>query len=176
MNEERIIGFDEEVSASTYVELDEGIYQFEYCGYTTGNTNPQNGGQSFPTGIAKLKAKNIANGQEIEVTETFIMSSKWMWKLSNFWKSLGAQEHQSPTGEKTVPQGWKTMVGQRGYFEAVKSPSKDGTKTYTNKNFIAPADVQTTVDKWKLNHPQAAVYQPAPAPQPQSNSWGSQGW
>lgn len=199
MTEERIISFDEDVEASSFVILDEGLYQFAYCGYTQGNTNPKDGGQSFPTAIAKLKVRNAVSGEEFDAEEIFIMSSKWQWKLSQFWKSLGAQERQLPNGKKSVPQGWNTMVGQRGYFEVTKSVStKDASKTYTNKNFIEPEKVQEHCEKWGVAYPgQATTWvqpqavqptqtwnqpaqqqswnQPAQAPAQQTNNW-SQGW
>lgn len=162
-SEERIIGFDEEVEASSYVALEEGLYRFTYCGYTQGNTNPRYGGESFPTVIAKLKAMSVADGLEVETEETFIMTTKWQWKLGQFWKSLGAEERQTPDGRKKVPQGWKSMVGRKGYFEVVKVKSKDGTKTYTNKNFIEPSKVQDTQEKW------------AKKAQEPAKAW-SQGW
>lgn len=180
MNEERIISLDEDVEASSFVILDEGLYQFTYCGYAQGNTNPKDGGQSFPTAIAKLKVRNVLTGVETDAEETFIMTTKWQWKLSAFWRSLGMQERQSPSGKKTVPQGWKTMIGQRGWFEVTKSASKDGSKTYTNKNFIEPEKVQEYCEKWGFIQPtQGNAWTPSQPAQnqqvPASNSW-SQGW
>lgn len=174
MDENRIIGFDEDVEAKAFVSLDEGLYQFTYCGYAQGNTNPRDGGMSYPTGIAKLKAVNVVTNEEIDTEESFIMTTKYEWKLSQFWKSLGAQERQNPNGKKTVPQGWNSMQGQRGYFEVTKTADKNGKKrddgtpvTYTNKTFIDPVKVPEVMEKWK-NKGQAVQAQPAP----QTQSWG----
>lgn len=174
MTDERIIGFDEEVESKAYVALDEGIYMFTYLGYTSGNTNAQNGGTSYPTGIAKLKAQNVVTGDEIDTEETFIMTTKWERKLSQFWKSLGSQEIERPDGTKSVRQGWSSMVGQRGYFEVTKTQAKDGRKrddgtpvVYTNKNFVDPSKVHDKIEQWKNKAMNAQPAQPAP-----KQSWG----
>lgn len=169
MNEEKIIGFDDEVEVKDFVALDEGVYKFTYCGYTKGNTNPRDGGISYPTGIAKLKLENVMTGEVLESDETFIMTQKWMWKLTQFWKSLGAKERQTPDGKKTVQQGWNSMVGQRGYLEVTKTPAKDGRKkedgtpvVYTNKNFIEPEKVNEVMEKYKAKE----------QPKEKAQSWG----
>lgn len=174
--EERIIGFTEEVEESSFVTLDEGLYEFIYCGYTTGNTNPKDGGQSYPTAIAKLKANNVFTGEVIDTTETFIMTDRWQWKLAQFWKSLGCEERMKPDGKKTVLQGWESKVSCKGYFEATKSKKAGAEKEYVNKSFIEPDMVMKKKEEWSKKN---AFTTPTPAPaqtaQPTTNTW-SKGW
>lgn len=176
MIEERALSFEEDVEPSSFVQLDEGVYKFEYCGYSQGNTQPRDGGQSFPTAIVSMKARNVLTGEEMDVTETFTMSTKWQWKLSQFWKSLGSQEYQAPDGKMKVKQGWNSMIGKRGWFEVTRSVGKkareDGTfPEYTNKTFLEPEKVDAAIEKYsKQNNP---YQQPAqPAPQQTTPTWG----
>lgn len=178
----RIIGFDEDIKpGSGYVALEEGVYEFVYCGYTQGNTNPKNGGESYPTGIAKLRARNLLSGEEIDTEESFTMTEKYEWKLSAFWKSLGASEHILENGSKKVKQGWNSMVGQHGVFEVIKTKDKNGKLRengepvfYMNKNFIEPDKAPEAIQMWKSKKPTEQT--PAPAQPAQSKPSWSTGW
>lgn len=155
MNEVYEIGFDEEVEASSFVRLEEGFYRFTYCGYSVGHTTSNDGGPTFKTGIAKLKVYNLFTKEEFDTEETFIMNSKLLWKISQFWLSLGAQKKKNAAGKDVVPQGWESMISFRGYMEVVKTKDKNGRTDdsgnpiyYTNKNFIAPENVEAVQKKW----------------------------
>lgn len=182
VTEERIIGFDEDVEpGSGFVQLDEGLYEFTYCGYTQGNTQPRDGGQSFPTAVVKLQAKNVFTGEESETSETFIMTTKWQWKMAQLWKSLSCEEYQRADGTKRVKSGWTSAVGRRGFFEVTKTAPKDGRKhddgtpvMYTNKNFIEPAKAAEVTEKWRKKFGQNSG-QPVQQPQPAQASWNAGG-
>ena len=178
VTEEIIIGFDEDVEPGTgFQQLEEGLYEFTYCGYTQGNTQPKDGGQSFPTAVVKLKAKNAFTGEETETSETIIMTTKWQWKMAQLWKSLGCEEYQRTDGSKRVKSGWNSAIGRHGYFEVTKSTPKDGRKhddgtpvVYTNKNFVEPEKVAEVTEKWRKKFDQSA-----PQPQPAQTTWNTGG-
>lgn len=172
VTEERILSFDEDVEVSEYVRLDEGVYEFTYCGYTEGNTNPKDGGVSYPTAIIKMNARNAITGDELETDETIIMTTKWQWKLSQLWLSLGCEEYQDERGNKKVKSGWRSAVGRRGYFEVTENAGKklkdDGTPVmYRNKKFLAPSEVQEAITTWRAKLAGSA---PAAQPAPQSTA------
>lgn len=172
MDDYTIIGLETEVEDNGYQAMEDGLYEFEYAGFTQGNHEPtQADPHSYPTVILQLKARNVATGQECKASETLKMIKKFQWKVSRFFASLGAVPNPA-TGK--IKPGWSSDIGKRGYFMATTNTFKrnDGKEgSYQNKDFLSPADA--AAEKAKLTS--AAAPESAPA---QSQSWGgnSQAW
>ena len=114
----------------SYILLPEGDYQFRVVNITQAR---HEGSDKIPP-CKKIIADFAIitdDGQEINVKENFILHSSMVWKLSQFFVSIGMMKE----GEKGFKMLWKESIGKTGMCKIIihKYKNRNGDDRKINR-------------------------------------------
>lgn len=133
-----------------YVLIDPGVYAFMVCDLKKERFEGSAKIGPSPMAVVELVLSTDDPGTTHTITENMILNTKTAFKISQFFKSLGAKPDPE-TGR--VPVDWSNVVGKQGRLELDHRTytKRDGTEGKANnvKRFLAPSDaaeaVQTSI-------------------------------
>lgn len=131
------IGWEDEVeNTSSFVDIKDGEYEFIVDHFERSKV----GGDSKYSGqnMAVIYCNILTQG-EPQLKTNIIMNTKFQWKISQFFISIGQMKNEE--GAKLKPN-WSTVGGSRGHCRIEHKPNyNDKTKTHPEiAEFLPPAE------------------------------------
>jgi hypothetical protein len=143
MNEERPLGWDDEISndGGSFDTVPPGDYPFEIVELKRGQYQPKPGGSGKlpPCPKAEIKVRVYApSGDKVDIDHNLYLHSRCEGMLCAFFVAIGQRKHGEP-----LRPNWGQVVGSRGYCKvSIRDwTGKDGNKYQSNdiKSFLDPA-------------------------------------
>lgn len=134
------LGWDDEatVEDSAYEVLPEGTYDYEVTGFDRGRYEGSANMAACPMAKVKLRCTGV-DGTTASGTGfvNFYLNSKTLWKITQFLKSTGLLDPETPEGQ-TYPLSLfskDNAMGATGRCKVKVTQSKRDGKTYDNNEF-----------------------------------------
>lgn len=133
----REIGWDDEVeNVPSFVDIEDGEYDFfvdHFERAKVSNDNSKYIGQNMAVIYCNIQAPG-----DPQLKTSIIMNTKFQWKLSQFFISIGQMKNED---NAKVRPNWNMIGGSRGRCRIEHKPNyKDTTKTHPEiVEFLPPA-------------------------------------
>lgn len=125
--------------SNDFVLIDPGVYQFMVCDLKKERFEGSDKIGPSPMAVVELALSTDDPNHTYTISERMILNTKTAFKISQFFKSLGAKPDPE-TGK--VPVDWSDVIGKTGRLELDHRTfkKKDGSEGKSNnvKRFIAP--------------------------------------
>ncbi|MBO5198041.1 MAG: hypothetical protein J6B85_05915 [Lachnospiraceae bacterium] len=116
--------------------LPEGDYDFVVESFERGRSKGE--GKLPPCNMAILKIRIQGKERNIQITENLVLHTKMEWKLSQFFRSIGAKEE----GQR-VAMNWSIVPGASGRALVKQKPGlKDPAKMYNYIDKFYPKEAK----------------------------------
>lgn len=133
----RELGWDDEIeNISSFVEVEDGEYEFIVDHFERAKVGGE--GKYAGMNMAVIYCNILADG-EPQLKTNIIMHTKFQWKLSQFFISIGLMQNEE---NAKLRLNWNAVGGCRGRCRIENRPNyNDKTKTHPEiMEFLAPAE------------------------------------
>lgn len=133
-NEGRELGWDDVISKDdSFIQIEPGDYDFTIDHYDRSRSQ---GSDKMPACAMAVVYFNIHTEGEPQIRENFIMHSKFEWKLSQLFASVGLKKK----GED-LRMDWNKLPGLTGRCKVTLDPDKnDPEKKYNHIKTLYPKE------------------------------------
>lgn len=125
-----------------YVLIEPGVYGYIVASLKKERFEGSDKMAPCPKAVVTLSV--VTDSGMVPVSENLMLNTKMMFKISQFFKSLGAKPDPE-TGK--VPVDWSNVVGKEGQLEIERRTytKKDGSQGEANsvKRFLAPEEASS---------------------------------
>lgn len=137
MKNEIEFGWDDTISKENqFVLLPEGEYDFTVINFARGRFAGSD--KIPPCNKAELTLGILYNGETVEVLVNLLLTSKFEWKLSEFFLSIGLKKEGEP-----LKMNWNEVPGARGIC-FINTYKNNGNEYNNVKRFLLKPKVFTS--------------------------------
>lgn len=163
MNDYKEFAWDDEISEEDgkFILLPEGDYE-----YTVSKVERARfaGSEKTPAcNMAKVTFTVWGPTDKVEINENFLLYSKFEWKLSQLFLSVGMKKHGEP-----LRMNWTSIIGKRGkcnvYVDKYKNKNGEDRQSNKIKKFYAYDEDVKTLSLQTTQPTQYQQYQPVQQP------------
>lgn len=135
-NMDQELGWDDEVeNTSSFVDIEDGEYEFIVDHFERSKVSGD--GKYAGQNMAVIYCNILATGDP-QLKTSIIMNTKFQWKISKFFISIGQMKNEN--GAKLKPN-WNMVGGSRGRCKIEHKPNyNDATKTHPEITAFLPPD------------------------------------